>query len=41
MVSVTEILLILLAGAYAAITAARITNKRITIKEVTGKLHTA
>lgn len=41
MVSVTEILLILLAGAYAAITAARITNKRMTIKEVTGKLHTA
>ena len=41
MVSVTEILLILLAGAYAATTAARITNRIMTIKEVTGKLHVA
>ena len=40
-VSVTEILLILLAGAYAATTAARITNRIMTIKEVTGKLHVA
>lgn len=41
MVSVTEILLILLAGAYAATAAARITNRIMTIKEVTGKLHVA
>lgn len=41
MVSVTEILLILLAGAYAATTAARITNRIMTIKEFTGKLHVA
>ena len=41
MVSVTEILLILLAGAYAATTAARITNRIMIIKEVTGKLHVA
>ena len=40
-VSVTEILLILLAGAYAATTAARITNRIMTIKEVRGKLHVA